>query len=125
MEITEYSIAGLDAFSALKYSEFDIKKLSKLIPEIDNFEDSIIMQLHIEGRYQGYLKKQEQDILAYKKDQALKIPVDLDYDKVGGLNLELRAKLNATKPATLASASRISGITPAGLTCLLKYVKKS
>lgn len=124
MDVEEYNIAGLDAFNALRYSEFDILKLSKLFPEIKNFEDSVVSQLQIEGRYQGYLKRQEQDIMAYKKDQALKIPVDLDYSKVGGLNLELRAKLNQTKPTTLASASRIPGITPAGLTCLLKYVKR-
>ncbi len=125
MGVKEYSIAGLDAYSALKYSEFDILTLSQLVPEIKNFDVSIISQIQIEGRYQGYLKRQEQDIIAYKKDQSLKIPCDLDYNNIGGLNLELRAKLNAAKPATLASAARIPGITPAALTCLLKYVKRS
>ncbi len=116
---------GIDAYSALKYSEITMDKLQKVIPEIKSFRKDIINQIGIEGKYQGYLKRQEQDIKSYKRDQNLKIPFDLDYNNVGGLNLELRGKLSKARPVTLASASRIPGMTPAGLTALLQYVKKS
>ena len=95
-----------------------------MFPEVVEYPYKIIKQVESEGKYQGYLKRQEMDIASYKKDQELKIPYNIDYDKIGGLNLELRAKLKKAKPTTLASASRIPGMTPAGLTALLKYVKK-
>ncbi len=116
--------AGSDAYEALKYSELDMKKISQILPDVNNFSAGIIKQVGIEGKYQGYLKRQEQDIASYKKDQELNIPLSIDYDKIGGLNLELRAKLKKAKPTTLASAARIPGMTPAALTALLKYVKK-
>lgn len=117
-------IAGKNLYDALRYAEIDMVVLRKLFPKIDSFENSIIKQIEIEGKYQGYLKRQEKDIEAYKKDQSLKIPSNIDYDKVGGLTLELKSKLKASRPDSLASASRIQGMTPAGLTSLLKYVKK-
>ena len=82
-------------------------------------------QLEIDGRYAGYVDRQEADIRAFRKDEALRIPVDLDYSQVGGLSTEVRLKLEAGRPATLAAASRIPGITPAALTALLKYVNRS
>lgn len=116
--------AGENGYSALRYSELDINKIAKIFPEVSNFSPDVVRQIGIEGKYQGYLKRQELDILSYKRDQDLKIPSNIDYDKIGGLNLELRAKLKKASPATLASAGRIPGMTPAGLTALLKYVKK-
>lgn len=117
-------IAGNNLYDALRYAEIDMKVLKQLYPEISNFDEKIVNQIEIEGKYQGYLKRQQKDIDAYKKDQSLKIPSNIDYDKVGGLTLEVRAKLKKANPETLASASRIPGITPAALTSLLKYVKK-
>ena len=116
--------AGCNAYESLKYADLNIEKLKIIIPEITDFDDVSIKQVGIEGKYQGYLKRQEQDILSYKKDQNLKIPDDIDYNKVGGLTLEIKYKLQKSKPTTLASASRIPGMTPAALTALLKYVKK-
>ena len=100
------------------------RKLKKIFLELCNFSDKILNQVEIEGKYQGYLKRQEQDIEAYKRDQDLKIPVDINYDNIEGFTLEIREKLKKAMPETLASAARISGMTPAGLTILLKYVKK-
>ena len=117
-------IAGKNLYDALRYAEIDMVVLKKLFPQIDEFDYKLVKQIEIEGKYQGYLKRQEKDIEAYKKDQSLKIPANIDYDKVGGLTLELKAKLKASRPDSLASASRIQGMTPAGLTVLLKYVKK-
>ena len=64
------------------------------------------------------------DIAAYRRDEALELPADLDYRAVGGLSNEVRQKLEAHRPATLGQAARISGITPAALVGLLKYVRR-
>ena len=117
--------AGIDAYSALRYAQLSMEKFAVIIPEINNFSHKIITQVEIEGKYQGYLKRQEQDIASYKRDQSLHIPDDIDYDAVGGLTLEVCAKLKRVRPTTFASASRIPGMTPAALTALLKYVHKA
>ena len=62
---------------------------------------------------------------AFRKDETLKLPQALDYDKVGGLSTEVRLKLKAAQPITLGAAARIPGITPAALTALLKYVHRA
>ena len=72
-----------------------------------------------------YLDRQDADIRAFRRDEALKIPNDLDFSNISGLSNEAKTKLEEGRPATLAAASRISGITPAALTVLLAYVKRS
>jgi tRNA uridine 5-carboxymethylaminomethyl modification enzyme len=84
----------------------------------------IAEQLEIDAKYQGYLSRQEADIRAFRRDQALALPEDLDVAAVPGLSNEVVAKLTAARPATLAAASRISGVTPAALTALLGYVRR-
>ncbi len=85
----------------------------------------IVEQLEIDGRYAGYMERQEADILAFRKDESLSLPPDLDYDAVGGLSNEVRTKLKEHRPGTLGQAARISGVTPAALSALLGYVKKA
>ena len=80
--------------------------------------------MEIEGQYAGYLKRQEADIRAFRRDEDLRLPADLDYGAIPSLSAEVRQKLQAGKPATLGAAGRISGVTPAALTILLKYVKR-
>jgi tRNA uridine 5-carboxymethylaminomethyl modification enzyme len=81
--------------------------------------------MEIEGQYAGYLKRQEADIHAFRRDEALRLPADLDYDAIPSLSAEVREKLRRAAPATLGAAGRISGVTPAALTILLKYVKRA
>ena len=64
------------------------------------------------------------DIRLFRKDENLHLPHDLDYAHVGGLSAEIKAKLAASRPATLGQAARISGVTPASLVALLRYVRK-
>jgi tRNA uridine 5-carboxymethylaminomethyl modification enzyme len=80
--------------------------------------------LEIEACYAGYLDRQEADILAFRRDEHLGLPADLDYAAVGGLSAECRAKLAAIRPASLGQASRISGMTPAALSALLRHVRR-
>ncbi len=84
----------------------------------------IAEQLTIDARYSGYLARQRQDIAAYRRDEELGLPADLDYGAVGSLSNEVRQKLQQHKPATLGQAARISGVTPAALVALLKHVRR-
>jgi len=80
--------------------------------------------VEIEAGYAGYLQRQEADIRAFRRDEALAIPDDLDFDAIPGLSAEVRAKLRHARPATLGQAARISGVTPAALTVLLGHVRR-
>lgn len=112
------------AMGLLGYPDIDLKRLAAIWPEIQDFAPEIAEQVEIEGRYAGYLKRQDADILAFRKDEALLLPVDLDYDQVPSLSAEVRQKLKAARPASLGAAQRISGITPAALTILLRHVRR-
>ena len=82
------------------------------------------VEREIGARYAGYLERQERDIAAFRRDEALLLPPNLDYGAVGGLSREVRDKLAAARPATLGAASRLSGVTPAALVALLGHVKR-
>ena len=72
----------------------------------------------------GYLKKQKADILAFKRDENLLIPKNIDYDQFSGLSNEVKAKFKQIKPETMGQALRIDGITPAAVYILLSHVKR-
>jgi tRNA uridine 5-carboxymethylaminomethyl modification enzyme len=78
----------------------------------------------IEKKYAGYIKRQHADMESYRKDAGLRLPPNIDYRNMSGLTLELRGKLERTRPENLAAAGRIPGMTPAALTLLLRHVKK-
>ena len=84
----------------------------------------VARQLENDARYQGYLQRQEADVRAFRRDAALALPEDLDYARVAGLSTEVRGKLAGARPATLAAAARIPGVTPAALTALLGHVRR-
>jgi tRNA uridine 5-carboxymethylaminomethyl modification enzyme len=100
-------------------------KLAEVWPEATTFRPEIAEQLEIEALYSGYLDRQEADILAFKKDESLRLPADFPYGEVKGLSNEVRSKLAATRPATLGQAGRVEGVTPAALAVLLAWLKKS
>jgi tRNA uridine 5-carboxymethylaminomethyl modification enzyme len=108
----------------LAYPEIDWARLTSLWPELAPIPANIADQLTIDARYEGYLGRQRLDIAAYRRDEALELPGDIDYGAVGSLSNEVRQKLQAHKPATLGQAARISGVTPAALIALLKYVRR-
>ena len=81
-------------------------------------------QIEIESQYAGYLKRQRDDISAFKRDEELALPFNTDYKNVGSLSNEIVEKLSLIKPPTLGAASRISGVTPAAIIVLLRHVKR-
>jgi tRNA uridine 5-carboxymethylaminomethyl modification enzyme len=108
----------------LAYPEIDWSRLITLWPELAPIPSGIAEQLSIDARYEGYLGRQRQDIAAYRRDEALELPLHMDYAAVGSLSNEIQQKLTAHRPATLGQAARISGVTPAALIALLKYVRR-
>jgi tRNA uridine 5-carboxymethylaminomethyl modification enzyme len=112
------------AYQLLAYPDVTIARLSGIWPALRSVPPSVARQVQNDGRYQGYLQRQEGDIRAFRRDQALELPPELDYRVVGGLSTEVRSKLECARPATLAAAARIPGVTPAALTALLAYVRK-
>ena len=112
------------SFDLLSYPDIGWSQIQDLWPELEDIRPDVREQLEIEGRYAGYMERQEADIRAFRKDEALALPDSLDYAVVGGLSNEVRQKLTAARPATLGAAARIPGVTPAGLTALLRHVRK-
>ena len=86
--------------------------------------DDVIEQVQIQAKYEGYIARQQSEIERLRRHEATKLPDDLHYEHIDGLSNEIRQKLKAARPATLAEASRISGVTPAAVSLLLVYLKK-
>ena len=102
----------------------DMKKIREIWPEIPFFDEKIDEQIEINAHYRGYLKKQKADILAFKRDENLVIPENVNYDDLSGLSNEVKAKFKQIKPKTMGQALRIDGITPAAVYILLSHVKR-
>ena len=98
-----------------------LRKIWKKIPKALREEEE---QIEISAHYAGYLDKQEADIIAFRKDENLVIPKDIDYGKMSGLSNEVKSKFKIIRPKTLGQALRIDGITPAAVYILLSHVKK-
>ncbi|MDC0633175.1 tRNA uridine-5-carboxymethylaminomethyl(34) synthesis enzyme MnmG [Candidatus Pelagibacter ubique] len=102
----------------------DMKKIREIWPEIPFFDKKIDEQIEINAHYRGYLKKQKADILAFKRDENLVIPENVNYDDLSGLSNEVKTKFKQIKPKTMGQALRIDGITPAAVYILLSHVKR-
>lgn len=111
------------AHDLLGYPDMTLARLAQVWPELGGFAGDIVEQLEIDGRYAGYMERQEADILAFRRDENLALPHDLDYRGLAGLSREMQEKLTAARPATLGQAARIPGVTPAALSLLLGAVK--
>ena len=108
----------------LTYKGVDMSKVREIWPEIASYGSEIDEQIEINSHYRGYLKKQKADILAFKRDENLAIPDNLDYDQFSGLSNEVKAKFKQIRPKTMGQALRIDGITPAAVYILLSHVKR-
>jgi tRNA uridine 5-carboxymethylaminomethyl modification enzyme len=103
---------------------FGLARLLEFWPELRTIEPGVGEQLEIDARYRGYLGRQDADIRSYRADDSLRLPDDLDYASLQALSIEVRQKLAAQRPETVGQAARISGVTPAALTVLLRYAKR-
>ena len=102
----------------------DMRIIRNIWPEILDYGKVIDEQIEINSHYRGYLKKQKADILAFKRDENLTIPDNIDYDQFSGFSNEVKAKFKEIRPKTMGQALRIDGITPAAVYILLSHVKR-
>ena len=102
----------------------DMGKIREIWPKIPYISREIDDQIEINAHYSGYLKKQNADILAFKRDESLIIPKTLNYDVLSGLSNEVKSKFKKIRPKTMGQALRIDGITPAAVYILLSHIKR-
>lgn len=111
------------AHDLLRYPDITLERLAQIWPELGRLAPDIAEQITIDAQYAAYIERQEADIIAFRKDENLTLPADLDYAAIASLSTEIRTKLAAAQPQTLGAAGRIPGVTPAALTALLRYVR--
>jgi len=114
-----------NAFELMGHPAIGKEKVLEAWPELNDIRSDVMEQLEIESKYAGYLTRQQQDIAAFKRDEKLALPENIPYEQIGGLSAEVVTKLKTAQPATLGAAARISGVTPAAVTALLRFVKTS
>jgi len=112
------------AFELLAYPGIDLATLKRIWLEVAELDGAIAGQLAVDARYAVYLKRQEIDIAAFRKEESVTIPADFAFARIAGLSNELRHKLERDRPASLGQAARLDGMTPAALMLLLAHLKK-
>jgi tRNA uridine 5-carboxymethylaminomethyl modification enzyme len=113
------------AYELLSHPDIDIARLRVLWPELGTLDAGVASQLAVDARYAVYLARQESEIAAFRKDEAIAIPEGFAFAALPGLSTELRQKLERARPASLGQAARLDGMTPAALLLLLAHLKKS
>ena len=113
-----------DIFQLLAYREIGFDDVARVWPQLAGWSPEVREQIEIDAAYAGYLDRQDADVEAFRRDEALALPADLDYGRVGGLSNEVRERLVAVQPATLGQAARIEGVTPGAITALLAHVRR-
>lgn len=114
------SRTGLDLLS---YPDLSLADLATVWPGAKTLAEDVAEQIETDCRYAPYLARQTAEVEAFRREAALGLPDDLDYRAIGGLSAEAREKLELVRPANLAAAARIPGLTPASLTAVLVHVR--
>ncbi len=108
----------------IRRPELDYEKIAPIDTERSPLPKDVIEQININLKYEGYIKRQMQQVEHFKKLEKRQIPTDIDYDDVKNLRKEARQKLKAVRPESVGQASRISGVSPADISVLLIYLGK-
>ncbi len=116
---------GINLYNLLKRPQINYDCLADLDAERPNLEKEFFEQIETEIKYEGYIKKQNNQINEMKRLEVKKLPLDLEYSKVRGLRLEAIEKLDKVKPENIGQASRISGVSPADISVLLIWLSKN
>lgn len=111
------------AFDLLAFPDIDLKRLQAIWPELIRLDGSTARQLEVDAKYAAYVRRQDEDVAALRRDEAIVIPVNFDYAALPSLSAEVRGKLARSKPSTIAQAARLEGITPAAVLVLLGHLK--
>ena len=116
--------SGISLLELCKRPECNYKNLEELDPERPSLSASICEEVEIEIKYEGYIKRQIQQVEAFKKLERKKLPKEIDYQNMQNLRLEARQKLDKIRPENIGMASRISGVSPADISVLLVYLER-
>ena len=116
--------SGISLLELCKRPECSYKNLEELDPERPALSPFICEEVEIEIKYEGYIKRQIQQVEAFKKLERKKLPKEIDYQNMQNLRLEARQKLDKIRPENIGMASRISGVSPADISVLLVYLEK-
>jgi tRNA uridine 5-carboxymethylaminomethyl modification enzyme len=112
------------AFDLLALPGIDMVRLAEVWPDVASIPAAIAGQIETDARYASYVERQDIDVATLRRDEATIIPAELDFASIAGLSREMSQKLIERRPATLAEASRIDGVTPAALFLLLAHAKR-
>ncbi len=117
--------ARRSAYDLLAFPEVTFETVLAMEPAFAEVDDATRRQLERDALYANYIERQERDVEAMARDEAQAIPDGFDYGTLSGLSSELRQKLTAARPATLAQAGRVEGMTPAALTLILARLRQA
>jgi len=109
----------------LAYPDVTLQRLTAIWPAIAGWSAVVREQIEIDAAYSGYLDRQQADVDAFRRDEDLRLPTDLDFSTIGSLSNEVREKLTRVRPRTLGQAARIEGVTPGAITALLAHVRRA
>ncbi|WP_089269384.1 tRNA uridine-5-carboxymethylaminomethyl(34) synthesis enzyme MnmG [Puniceibacterium sediminis] len=112
-------------YQLLAFPDMSFSRLAAYDHDLAVIDDDIQAQLERDALYANYIDRQQRDVAALKKDEALQIPEDFDFLRIEGLSNELKMKLNTARPVNLAQASRVDGMTPAALTLILAKLRQA
>src|SRR5499433_2454552 len=112
------------AFDLLAYPNLGLADIARIWPEFGALSPAVAAQLEIDAKYAVYLDRQAADVAAYRRDESLLLPDDLDFAQISGLSNEMKQKFTAARPRTVGQAGRLDGVTPAALTLLAAHVRR-
>ena len=125
------SANGTKAAALLKRPEFGYAEVAELVGRSETLasmhpeqREQVELQVEVQAKYAGYIDRQEREIAKHARQDSLRLPDDMDYERVDGLSNEARQKLVAARPATLGQASRLEGMTPSAVSLILVHLKK-
>ncbi len=113
------------AFDLLALPEISMARLTKIWSVLSELPSPLANQLEVDARYAPYVARQEDDVAALRRDEAVPIPVSFKFDTIQGLSTEMRQKLTEFAPSTLAQAAKIDGVTPAALMLVAAHLKRA
>lgn len=117
--------SGTTLAELIKRPELDYEKLAEVDENRPELAFDVQEQVNIEIKYEGYIKRQMQQVAQFKKLEGKKLPENFDYAQVNSLRKEAVQKLNKIQPSTIGQASRISGVSPADISVLMVYLERS
>jgi tRNA uridine 5-carboxymethylaminomethyl modification enzyme len=112
------------AFELLAYPTLGVAEVARIWPQFGALAPAIAAQLEIDAKYAVYLDRQAEDVAAFRRDESLVLPDDLDFSQVRGLSNEMKQKFAAQRPRTVGQAGRLDGVTPAALTLLAAHIRR-